>query len=441
MKKITALFCAALLCLGALVGCQVPEEETLADKTVNESTEAGTTSETEAETELETKVDPAPAPEYIERAWSIEEPESKLASLTIGGRSIEEYTIVYAKSRYASTIKRFAENGQNLDIYFPEYDQDKENAEKLAQLIYAYTGVQLPICEDVSFEETEYEILVGATNRGVTRELALKALEDDQYLIASYGTKFIICGQECGVTWHALDTLEQMLKDTVNDGNQEFSFEADYSYEGEYRLLRIACIGDSITEGVGASNTYLSYVSHITRYLWKDAKIINCGHSGTTMRDDLLLAYVDCNRYPKALENAPEVDIFTIMLGTNDGDRDTSEWGEEQDRYFIDCCKFIMQSLKDLNPDVRFVVAKSPDCFNVKTLESCEHVRELTESMIPELNDSGFKTDFVDIYAVTAGHAEWFPDTIHPNNDGHMAIGTAWANRLNEVIDEMQAGQ
>ncbi len=439
MKKITALLCAALLCLSALAGCRGPEDETLADETLDVESESETTVETEPETEEETEAGPAPAPEYAEPAWTIEEPATKLNSLTIGGRSIEEYTIVYAKSRYASAIKRFKDNGQDMDGYFPEYDFDKENAEKLAQLIYAYTGVQLPVYEDISFEETEYEILVGATNRSATLELTLKAQEDDQYLITNYGTKFIICGIECGVTWHALDTLEQIFRDSVNAGHTEFDFEADYSYRGEYRLLRIACIGDSITEGVGASNTYLNYVAHMTRYLWKDAKIINCGHSGTTMRDDLLLAYVDCNRYPKALDNAPEVDIFTIMLGTNDGDRDTSAWGEEQDRYFIDCCKFIMQSLQDLNPDLRFVVAKSPDCFNQKTLASCEHVRELTESMIPELNASGFKTDFVDIYAVTAGHAEWFPDTIHPNNDGHMAIGTAWANRLNEVIAEMQA--
>jgi lysophospholipase L1-like esterase len=47
--------------------------------------------------------------------------------------------------------------------------------------------------------------------------------------------------------------------------------------------IKIACIGDSITAGHGASNASFAYPSQLQQLLGSDYEVKNYGHSGRTM--------------------------------------------------------------------------------------------------------------------------------------------------------------
>lgn len=78
------------------------------------------------------------------------------------------------------------------------------------------------------------------------------------------------------------------------------------------RPIRIACVGDSITEGVGASNkAKTSYPARLQELLGDGYVVGNFGHGGTTVT-----SYLKFSEYTDSLKFEP--DVVLIFLGTND---------------------------------------------------------------------------------------------------------------------------
>lgn len=88
-------------------------------------------------------------------------------------------------------------------------------------------------------------------------------------------------------------------------------------------VVRISCVGDSITAGVCSQATH-GYPAVLQTLLGSNYTVTNYGNSGKTMLKKGLCAppgvddcaYWDTPTYPAALASTP--DIVTIMLGTND---------------------------------------------------------------------------------------------------------------------------
>lgn len=354
---------------------------------------------------------------------------ASFSSIKIGDREISDYTIVYAQSPYSAYVK----NAQ-IRRLFPVYDFDKETADRLSNLIFSLSGVRLPVAEDAGHAEGEYEILVGKTNRtALSDSLKLAELESDDFTLTVSGSSLALCGGEYGTTWHAVDSLEKLWKDALAAGKSEFVFGNDFSHKGSHHLTRIGCIGDSITEGVGSSNSPLyAYPAQLGRYLWKDAVVVNFGNSGKTMRRDLPDAFMRTNTYMNALRQAAKIDIFTIMLGTNDSNRDR-DWTEEDSVLYNESCLALVESLKKKHSSLRFVLANCPAYFGGDNFGS-ETVRELQAALVSTMNDAGYPTTFFDMYAVTKSFRGFFPDSLHPNDEGHRRMAEAFAKELQKLI-------
>lgn len=350
------------------------------------------------------------------------------ASLKIGETPISDYTIVYAKSPYEA-YTRLPDKKQ----YFPIYDFDHETADRLADLIFALTGVRLNVVQDTKSTEVANEILVGETNRTLTGGADLSKLKSDDYVLNVVGTKLVICGGEVGTTWHAIDYLETLFADKLTKNEVNCSLASDYLYNGNYHLTVIGCIGDSITQGVGASDqAMLSYPAQLGRILWKDARVLNFGNSGSTMRSDLADAYTARGTYGTAVRSAASVDIFTIMLGTNDSNRDQS-WSEADSNAYNESCLNIMKALKAKNEDLQFVIANCPAYFGGSNFGSAK-IRQLQTALVPMANDAGYPTTFYDMFSVTKTMSAYYPDQLHPNDMGHLKMAQAFAEYLQTLI-------
>ena len=81
--------------------------------------------------------------------------------------------------------------------------------------------------------------------------------------------------------------------------------------------IKIACVGNSITEGFGLENpSQESYPAVLQSLLGYDYEVGNFGLSARTLLMKGDLPYMKEQRFKDALEFLP--DIVTIKLGTND---------------------------------------------------------------------------------------------------------------------------
>jgi len=392
-------------------------------------TSATTTPGTLAETSAETTA-PATTTAPVTTAPITTEKQT-FSSLKIGETPLSEYKIVYAKSEFASYTKI-----PTMKPYFPVHDFNRETAERLSNLIFEVTGIRLSAVEDQGSKEVANEILIGNTNRTkAVTALNLGNLSSDDYVIDVEGTKLVICGGEYGTTWHALDYLETFLAGLLAEKKTDYAFASDFSYKGNYHLVRVGCIGDSITQGNNISPTILTYPAHLARYLWKDALVTNLGSSGSTMRDDLA-AYTGRDVYQTALKIAAETDLFFIMLGTNDSFYDSS-WSSADSEKFNEDCLDIVKSLWEKNDNLQFVLANCPMYFGTGGWASAT-VRLLQKALVPTLNDAGYPTTFFDMHAATLQMREYFTDQLHPNKEGYMMMGEIVANAILPMIQSMQ---
>lgn len=380
--------------------------------------------------------------------------EINVATLSIAGVPISEYTIVYKISPHTPALR-----DEYTKKLYPVYDFDLESADRLAALIKKYCGAELGVYSDSDRKETAHEILIGKTSRDATDALGLKNLASDNYVFEVKDGKLVICGGEFGATWHALDAFEALLKQSAAVDLAE-----GYNLNGEYHLTRIGCIGDSLTEGVGRSSESFTYSAQLGRFLWKDALVYNFGASGATMRSDFIDSYMDNPHYKDALAMAEEIDIYTIMLGSNDSHRKEayrldpnfkdfygqSAWNETDDRIYVDDCKALMASLQAKNPYVRFVIGNCPASYENPTFPVAffagQWVRDLQEAMIPELNEAGFPTTFFDMYSVTKNlgenYLDWYTaDGLHLNDTGYLNMAIAWKDSLAALISSVNQAE
>ena len=81
-------------------------------------------------------------------------------------------------------------------------------------------------------------------------------------------------------------------------------------------VIRITCVGYSITDGIGASNGENIYPSQLQKLLGDSYLVLNKGVSGTTVTRSDERSYTKTSRYLESLESNP--DIVIILLETND---------------------------------------------------------------------------------------------------------------------------
>lgn len=347
-----------------------------------------------------------------------------LKELKLNGVDISEYKIIYAQNEDKAAIF-----GIDRARWRNSYDCQRVTASRLVQAIKDNFGVELEASLDVTTEETEYEILVGNTNRSETQTNSVLRLNTDSYKIELKGRKLIICGGAGGSLYHAIDSLENFFGSQTENG--VYNITADTELSGEYRLKRVACIGDSITAGSGSSNAaYFSWVAVLGHLEWQEYVVYNYGVGSKTMRSDLADSYQSTEKWKNCLSCGEKYDVVLIMLGTNDSNRDKL-WTSDADVQYNRDCRAIVDAVKAGSPDAEFVIMSCPAYYGQGNYGSA-HVRELQRELAETMKEEGFKIHFYDMYSYTSVNlgSRCFPDSLHPNDEGHDKIAQAMSEML-----------
>ena len=187
--------------------------------------------------------------------------------------------------------------------------------------------------------------------------------------------------------------------------------------------IKVACVGDSITQGVGLTETYPMVLQN---ELGDKFVVENFGVSGTSALKSSKIPYVNKPQYADSL--AFDADIVCIMFGTND--IKDENWPEGKDNFKADY-KAIIDSYKEVNPDVKVYIGVPPAILKLNVYG--ERNPEILENegipMIKELADEiGAKK--VDLFELFKGYESLFPDFLHPNDEGAAMMAKAFGEAI-----------
>lgn len=182
--------------------------------------------------------------------------------------------------------------------------------------------------------------------------------------------------------------------------------------------VRVACVGDSITQGVGIQNPqkdgYPAKLQEILRAGWT---VQNFGVGGRTM-----LRKADPFDHRPALEFRP--DIVIIALGTNDAK--TGVWASHKSEFVADYVAMIKE-FQALPSHPKVWACLPPPAFPGNWGITEDVIRN---EVIPAIQEAAKITgvSVIDLHTPLLGNKPWFPDTVHPNEEG--------AKRIAEIVGE-----
>ena len=180
--------------------------------------------------------------------------------------------------------------------------------------------------------------------------------------------------------------------------------------------IRIACIGNSITE-------ITSYPIELQIKLGENYRVENFGSSGSTVLIDTYTPYIFQPPFLSAKIFLP--DIAIIMLGTNDARSDNFR----SINNFVSDYRQLIKTIQNLNNQPKIILAKPPPIFsNVLDLNGTNFANVI----IPLIEEVGNELNLpiINIYDSLKDHPEYFPDGVHPNNEGAAIIAKEVFNSI-----------
>ena len=177
--------------------------------------------------------------------------------------------------------------------------------------------------------------------------------------------------------------------------------------------IRIACIGNSITDGFGIPfSEQFGYPALLNNMLGEGYTVKNFGVSAHTLLKKGDLPYMGHPAYQACKDYNP--DIVIIKLGTNDSK--PHNWQHKDD--FAKDLQFMIDELKSLpaKPEIylTYPIPVSKDNYGITDSVMVNGIRPIINKVAKKN-----KLQIIDLYSPLKGHDNWMmSDGIHPNREG-----------------------
>lgn len=180
--------------------------------------------------------------------------------------------------------------------------------------------------------------------------------------------------------------------------------------------VRVACVGDSITYGHGIKDRlHDAYPGVLSTMLGEKYDVRNFGVSGTTTMMGTDMPYMNEQAYKDALEFNPQ--IVTIKLGTND----SKPYNWKESEHFKKDLKTLIESFRSLPSKPKIWL-----CLPVPAMGRAWNINDsvIYNGVIPYIKEVAQEENIplIDLNTPFQGKRQYFPDTIHPNEEGEKMI-------------------
>lgn len=182
-------------------------------------------------------------------------------------------------------------------------------------------------------------------------------------------------------------------------------------------VVRVACIGDSITAGSGSSDRQTkSYPAVLAALLGERYEVRNFGIGGRTLLKNGDRPYWAENFFRESQDFRP--DIVVVKLGTNDSK--PQNWDAHAAEFESDL-REMLTAYRDLPNRPRVYV-----CFPAWITDNGMGIREnvVAAEVIPIISRVAAETGVgvIDLHTTLYGAAHLLPDGVHPNDWGYMLL-------------------
>jgi len=189
------------------------------------------------------------------------------------------------------------------------------------------------------------------------------------------------------------------------------------------KVTRIACIGDSITEGSGlACQSKTAYPVVLDSILGPKYAVLNCGRSATTLQKKGDFPFWICKEFSNVFAFNPG--IITIKLGTND----TKPQNWNASRFEADY-QTLIDTLKTIKTKPKIYL-----CLPVPVYKTNWGINDstVTTGVIPIIEKLAKKNNLrvINLYNTMLGQPENFPDGIHPKEKGDKMMAEIIAREI-----------
>ncbi|HRZ96201.1 MAG TPA: GDSL-type esterase/lipase family protein [Paludibacter sp.] len=193
------------------------------------------------------------------------------------------------------------------------------------------------------------------------------------------------------------------------------------------KILKVACVGDSITEGAGlAKQSETSYPVMLDSILGRKYDVLNCGRSATTLQKKGDFPYWISKEFSNIFVFKPN--IVVVKLGTND--TKPQNWNSAN---FEQDYQSLLDTLNTISTSPRIYL-----CLPVPVYKTEWGINDSTliNEVIPIIKKiaNQNKLPLIDLYTGMSNQKSNFPDNIHPNETGakNMAMQIAKKISTNE---------
>lgn len=188
--------------------------------------------------------------------------------------------------------------------------------------------------------------------------------------------------------------------------------------------LKVACIGNSITEGDGIKNKAKdSYPAQMQRILGENYEVKNFGVGGRTLLRKGDFPYWQETAFRETKDFQPNIVI--IKLGTNDVK--PQNWKHSAE--FVKDYKVFIDEFQALDSKPKIYICYPVPAFEVKWgIDN----QVITKELIPLINQVAAEKELeiIDLYAALDGKKDLFSDNIHPNKAGAKVIAETVAKKI-----------
>jgi len=190
--------------------------------------------------------------------------------------------------------------------------------------------------------------------------------------------------------------------------------------------IRVACVGDSITQGRGGVN---SYPAQLQKFLGDGYVVGNFGRVSASVMPGKL-QYAKLPECQAAVDFKP--DVVLLMLGTNDSPG--ADWGARRKEFESDY-RDLLSRFSGLASKPKVVAITPPPMF----FPSPDlRPGNLDSGIIPAIRAAAasWKCRLFDSRALFDGRGEMFVDRLHPSNLGFRVLARAVAGSVFGVLTE-----
>ena len=186
-------------------------------------------------------------------------------------------------------------------------------------------------------------------------------------------------------------------------------------YQGK---IKVACVGDSITEGAGMNGN--PYPKQLQEMLGDKWQVENFGVSGRTLMNKGDHPYSKEKKYQDALAMKP--DVVIIMLGTNDTKPQNWKFKDEFEADY----KMLIKSFQGVKSKPRIYICRACPVIGDGSYGIKE---DGIQEQIPIVNKIAAELGLgiIDMHATLKDTPDLIPDNVHPNAEGGRKMAAAAA--------------